>query len=194
MILYYAPGACSQASHIALIEAGLPHQIVKVGRDRVTEDGRDFNRINPKGYTPALDLGDGAILTENLAILAYVADRSGQLLAASGMARWRALEATAFMTTEVHRQFLPFFRDGSAEAKEAAAQMLQKRFATLAEQLGDQPFLIGAQMTIADCYLFVMLSWAAMMEIPVGPRLDSYRERMQTVPSVAQALRAEQLA
>ena len=97
MILYYAPGACSQACHIALIEAEIPHSLVKVGRDRRTADGRDFNLINGKGYTPALDLGDGTILTENLAILAYIAEKSGKLLAKEGLERWRTLESTAFM-------------------------------------------------------------------------------------------------
>jgi glutathione S-transferase len=194
MILYYAPGACSQASHIALIEAGLPHTLVKVGRDRRTDDGRDFNLINVKGYTPALDLGDGTILTENLAILAYIADKSGKLLAEDGIERWRALEATTFMTTEIHRNFVPFFRGGSAQEKAAAADALLIRFGTLADQLGDKPFLIGAQMTIADCYLFIMLAWAAMMGVEVPPRLDAYLARMKDVPSVAQALVTEGVA
>jgi glutathione S-transferase len=131
MILYYAPGACSQACHIALVEANLPHRLVKVGRDRRTEDGRDFNAINAKGYTPAFDLGDGTILTENLAILAWIADKSDSLLAKDGLERWRALEATAFMTTEIHRGFTPFFRDGTDREKEQARQILFTRFGTL---------------------------------------------------------------
>ncbi len=194
MILYYAPGGCSQASHIALIEAGLPHTLVKVGRDRRLDDGRDFNLINVKGYTPALDLGDGTILTENLAILAYIADRSGKLLAGEGLERWRALEATTFMTTEIHRNFVPFFRGGSEQEKAAAAQSLLIRFGTLSDQLGDKPFLIGAQITIADCYLFIMLAWAAMTGVAVPPRLGAYLTRLKHVPSVAQALAAEGLA
>lgn len=194
MILYYAPGACSQASHIALIAAGLPHSLVKVDRGRRTEDGRDFNLINPKGYTPALDLGDGTILTESLAILAYIADISGKLLAKDGVARWRALEATAFMTTEIHRNFIPFFRGGSEQDKAAAAQALGIRFGTLDDQLGDQAFLLGEQMTIADCYLFIMLAWAAMMGVAVPPRLSDYFVRIKDSPAVARALAAEGLA
>lgn len=193
MILYYAPGACSQACHIALIEAGLTYQLVKTGRDRRTEDGRDFNVINPKGYTPALDLGDGTILTENLAILAYIADQSGKLLASGGLERWRALEATAFMSTEIHRGFLPFFRGGSDAEKAAAAQTLLMRFGTLSEQLGENAFLVGERMTIADCYLFVMLSWAAMMGVAVPQRLSAYLARMKNLPSVARALGEEGL-
>jgi len=191
MILYYAPGGCSQACHIALIEADMPHQLVKVGRDRRTEDGRDFNLINDKGYTPALELDDGTILTEGLAILIFIAEQSGQLLAKEGLARWRALEATAFMNTEIHRNFIPFFRGGSEQEKAQAAQTLLMRFGTLSEQLGERQFLLGAQMTIADCYLFIMLSWAARMDVAVPPRLDGYLTRMKQMPSVAKALVAE---
>ena len=194
MILYYAPAACSQASHIALNEAEIPHRLIKVGRDRRTEDGADFNRINSKGYTPALDLGDGTILTENLAILVYIAEKSGKLLAKDGLQRWRALEATAFMTSEIHRSFTPFFRDGTAQEKEQAAQMLRMRFGTLDEQLGDKEFLVGEQMTIADCYLFIMLSWAFMMGITLPQRLVDYSTRMKALPSVARTLSAEGLA
>ncbi len=194
MILYYAPGACSQACHIALVEAKLPHQLVKVGRDRRTEDGRDFNLINAKGYTPALDLGDGTILTENLAILAWIADSSGKLLAKDGLERWRALEATAFMTSEIHRGFTPFFRDGTEQEKEKARQSLITRFSTLSEQLGEKQFLIGEQMTIADCYLFVMLAWAGMMGVPVPGPLNDCLTRMKSLPSVSTVLAAEGLA
>jgi glutathione S-transferase len=194
MIIYYAPGACSLADHIALIEAGLPHKLVRVGRDKRTEDGRDFRAINPKGYTPALELDDGTILTENLAILAYIAELSGKLLPREGLARWRALEATEFMTTELHSNFRPFFHDAAPAAKDKAGQALTQRFATLAEQLGDKPFLVSDQMTIADTYLFVMLSWAALFKIETPERLSRYFARMKTAPSVERALAEEGLA
>jgi glutathione S-transferase len=195
MILYYAPGGCSQASHIALIEAAMSYQLVKVGRDKQTDDGRDFKAINPKGYTPALELDDGRILTESLAILAYIADKSGKLLAKDGLDRWRALEATAFMTTEFHGNFRPFFYPDATEAeRDKAGKMLVMRFGTIAEQLGDKNFLVGEQITIADAYLFVMLAWAAMMGIAVSERLVAYSARMRSVPSVAKALAEEGLA
>jgi glutathione S-transferase len=195
VILYYAPGACSQASHIALIEAAISYQLVKVGRDKQTDDGRDFKTINPKGYTPALKLDDGTILTESLAILAYIADKSGKLLAKDGLDHWRALEATAFMATELHGNFRPFFYpDSTAAEKDKAGKMLVTHFATLAGQLGERKFLVGEQMTIADAYLFVMLTWAAMMGIAVSERLVTYAARMKSEPSVAKALAKEGLA
>jgi len=193
MILYYSPGGCSQACHIALIEAGMPHRIVKTGRDRRTEDGQDFNFINAKGYTPALDIGDGTILTEGLVILAYIAETSGKLLASSGLARWRALEATAFMSTEIHRHFAPFFRGGTTQEKEQATHTLLMRFGTISNQLGDKPFLVGEQMTIADCYLFVMLSWAVMMGVALPRHLSDHLARMKHLPSVIKMLSEEGL-
>ena len=193
MILYYAPGACSQASHIALIEAEMPHRLVKVGRDRRPDNGEDFNLVNSKGYTPALDLGDGTVLTESLAILVYIAEKSGKLLAKGGLERWRALEATAFMNTEIHRNFIPFFRGGTPQEKEQAAQTLLTRFGTISDQLGDKAFLVGEQMTIADCYLFVMLSWAAMMGVVLPKPLGDHLARMKGLPSVAKALNKEGL-
>jgi glutathione S-transferase len=91
------------------------------------------------------------------------ADCSGKLLAQDSLEHWRTLEATAFMTTGIHRGFMPFFRDGTELEKQKAREYSFMRFGTLSEQLGEKPFLIGERMTIADCYLFVMLSWAAML-------------------------------
>jgi glutathione S-transferase len=195
MILYYHPGGCSLADHIALIEAGLSYRLVKVGRDKRTEDGRDFRTINPKGLLPALEFDDGTILTENLAILAYIAHRAGALLPEDGVDRWRALEATSFMTTELHGNFRPFFHHAASQAERARSrQLLVEHFATIAEQLGDSPFLIGKRMTIADPYLVVMLMWAGRNEIEVPGRLDTYLARMKKVPSVARALQDEGLS
>jgi glutathione S-transferase len=195
MILYYAPGGCSLADHIALIETGLPYTLVKVGRDKRTEDGRDFSRINSKGYLPALELDDGTILTENLAILAYIAHQAGALLPEEGIDRWRALEATEFMTTEFHGNFRPFFHQDATEAQRAKArQLLVNHFATMAEQLGDSRYLVGDRMTIADPYLFVMLMWAGKSELEVPERLTGYLAGMKQMPSVARALADEGLS
>ncbi|PWC34315.1 glutathione S-transferase N-terminal domain-containing protein [Azospirillum sp. TSO35-2] len=195
MILYHHAGACSLADHIALIEAELPYRLVSVDRDKRTDDGRDFLAINPRGYVPALELDDGTVLTENLAILAYIAHRSGRLLPPDGITRWRALEATSFMTTELHGNFKPFFYPDATQAeKDKAAGMLARHFASIAGQLGDGAFLLGDRMTIADAYLFVMLMWAPKSGIELPERLRSYFARMKEVPSVARALAEEGLA
>ena len=195
MILYYAPGGCSLADHIALIETALPYRLIRVDRGKRTEDGRDFLTINPKGLLPALELDDGTVLTENLAILVYVAHRAGALLPENGLDRWRALEATSFMTTELHTNFRPFFHHDTTSVERAKARrLLVKHFATVAEQLADRPFLVGDQMTIADPYLVVMLMWAGKFEIEVPKRLSGYLERMKTTPSVVRALADEGLS
>jgi len=194
MILYYAPGACSLADHIALIEVGLSYKLVSVNRDKRTEDGRDFLAINPRGYVPTLELDDGTVLTENLAILAYIARQSETLLPEEGISRWRALEATSFMATEIHSNLKPFFKSLPTPEKERALGMLLKHFASIAAQLCDKTFLLGDRMTIPDPYLFWALKWAPIHGIELPERLQAYFARMKEVPSVAQALVEEGLA
>lgn len=191
VILYYISGACSLSVHVALIEAGLPYQLVSVGLDKRTSEGEDFRAVNPKGYVPALRLDNGEVLTEALAILAYIAEHSGRLLPAGGMERWRALEATAFMTSEIHGGYKPLFRGASPEEKSTARQTLSRRFTTLSDQLGDRPFLVGDQMSIADPYLVIMLMWAGLHQVDVPERLRIYLARLKEHPSVARAI-AEQ--
>lgn len=107
MILYYAPGACSLADHIALREAGLDFDTVRVDlKTHTTEDGRDYADINPKGYVPALVLDDGQLLTENIAILSWIADR-GQKLGADGVGRYRLLETLALSPPSCTRRSSP---------------------------------------------------------------------------------------
>jgi glutathione S-transferase len=199
MKLFYVPGACSLADHIALLEVGLPFELVRVERslatDKQTSDGRAFRSVNPKGYVPALELDDGSVLTENLALLVWIAEQRGSLLPSDGLARARVLEALAFMTSEVHGNFKPlFFPDASAAEKDRGRANLARHFAMLAEQLGDRAFLVGDTMTIADAYLFVMGTWCALHGLVAPERIVRYVARMREVPSVARALAAEGLA
>ena len=194
MNLFYHPGACSLAVHIALAEVGMSYRLVSITRDKQTSDGRDFMKINPKGFVPALELDDGTVLAESLAILVYIAQQSGALLPESGPVRWQALEATSFMTTEIHGNLKPFWKNATQAEKDAARQMLVKHFAILADQLGARQFLIGDRITIADPYLFVMLMWAGRHGIEVSERFETYSARMKAIPSCARALAEEGLA
>lgn len=196
MKLFYAPGACSLADHIALAEGGRPYSLVKVDlRTKRTEDGQDFATINPKGYVPVLELTDGNRLTENLAILSYIAKETGTLQPADGPDHWKVLEATAFITTELHKGFKPFFTPGaSQEQKDEAAAALGKRFATVADMLADRDFVVGDAVSIADCYLFVMLLWARKNDVAVPDRLGPYFDRLKARPAFARALAEEGLA
>jgi glutathione S-transferase len=196
MKLYYAPGACSLADHIALIEAGTAYELEKVDlNEKKTEQGDDYATINPKGYVPALELEDGEILTENIAILSFIAAQSGSLMPRDGIAHWRVLETTAFISTEVHKSFKPLFMPHSTTDDQAnAKKTLSKRFSFLDDCLGDRDFILGKAMTIADCYLFVMLMWAkekAGLTLP--SRLGAYYERLKARPGIVRALHEEGL-
>jgi hypothetical protein len=125
MKLYYAPAVCSLASHIALVESGLPYSLAKVDiRKHTLEDGSDYYAINPKGYVPMLQLDDGTLLAEGVVILQYIADQvPGKLAPAYGtLERYRVMEWLTFVNSEVHKQYSPLFYPTTPDAtKEAAA-------------------------------------------------------------------------
>ena len=201
MKLYYLTGACSLATYISLIEAGQKFEAFSVDRaTKRTADGHDFNTINPKGYVPALVLDSGAVLSENVAVLAYVAslDKSGKLGPAPGSEGcYKLLEWLAYVNSEIHKNFSPLFRPGtSEEAKAAAKDMLAKRLAYIEERLGSSGHLMGEQFTVADAYLYVTLSWRERvgLDISAFPKLTAYFERCRARPAVQQARKAEGLA
>ena len=199
MKLYYLTGACSLASGISLLEAGLKFEWVKVDRhSRRTADGLDFNEINPKGYVPALRLDDGEVLTENVAVLQYIADRNpaAKLAPPAGtMERYRLVEWLAFISSEVHKNFSPLFRDLSEDVKQFARSNLTNRLNYLERALGNRTFLMGEQFTVADAYLYVVLSWSAHVKLDLAqwPQLKRYVDRVGARPHVNEALKAEGL-
>jgi glutathione S-transferase len=194
MILYYAPGACSLADHIALHEARLAFEAVKVDlKTHMTEDGRDFGTINPKGYVPALVLPDGDLLTENIAILSWIADQAPTLTPRGAIGRYRLLETLAYLSTEVHKGFKPFFTPESTDAQKAkAAETITKRLDLLEVQV-KSGFLFGTEVSVADAYLFVMLTWAKAFEVEISEALSVFVERMRARPAVQLALEHEGL-
>lgn len=192
MILFYYPGACSIANHIALIEVGMPYKLISINQEKKTEDGRDFLAINPKGYIPALETDEGEVLTENAVILNYIAEKSGQLLP-GGISKWRALEALAFMTSEIHGSYAPFFRNLPETEKVRAREKLAKAFSILSDQMGSKRFLISDELTIADCYLFWVLMVSGRSGVDLPENLKSGYERLRVLPSVSRALSEEGL-
>ena len=199
MKLYYSPGACSQAAHIVLHEAGLPHASEAVDiRAKKTADGGDYWAINPKGAVPALDVGDGEVLTENGAVLTYLGDKAGKdsLLPSDGLTRYRVLEWVAYLSSDVHKSFGPLFNPASSdEAKAAARDMVGKKLDFLEQRLADHDYLMGREMSIADPYLFAMLGWTGKLGIDLAkwPALTTFRERMLKRPTVQTVLKAEGL-
>lgn len=194
MKLYLTPGACSLADHIAMHEAGLDFDRVRVDlQTKRTEDGGDFTEINPKGYVPALVLDDGHVLTENVAILSWVADRAPQLAPGGELGRTRLIEELSFIATELHQPFLRSFFAASEAEKDAARAAIGKRLRFFAGRLqGD--YLFGSAFSAADAFLFVMLRWARGSELDVSEPLAAYVERINARPAVQRALRHEGLA
>lgn len=192
--LYYAPGACSLADHIALHEAGAPFDIERVNiRTHTTEHGVDFRTISAKGYVPALILADGQMLTENIAVLDHLATLYPQLAPAGPLGRSRLIEALAFVSTEIHRAFKPMWHGGSERECAHAAETVSGLFTLLSREMKDT-FLFGEEPTVADFYLFVMLLWAERFDVEVPEPMAELRRRMRERPAVGAAMAAEGLA
>lgn len=200
MKLYYAPGACSQAVHIILHEANLEHSSVNVDlRAKRTEHGDDYWAINPKGGVPALDIGEAEVLTENAAILQYLADQApaaGLLPPLGEVKRYRVLEWLNYIATELHKGFGPLWNPASPEdIKQATRDLLAKKFDYVQGKLGDRPYLMGGRFTLPDAYLFVILNWTGMHGIDLArwPGLTAFVRRVGERPAVQLVLRAEGL-
>ena len=198
MKLYYAPGACSLAPHIALREAGLGFEPVKTDiRAKRLEDGTDYRTINPKGAVPALALESGDVLTENATILQYIGDQSGgrTLLPDNGIRRYRVLEWLTYISSELHKGYGPLWKGGSDAEKEAARQALAAKFDYVQEKMGEGPYLTGDEFTVADAYMVIMLNWTQIhgIELNRWPGLAAYRERVTARPAVREAMQVEGL-
>ena len=199
MKLYYAPGACSLASHIVLEEAGADYAVERADiRAKKTETGADFAAISPRGAVPVLVLADGEVLTEGVAIMQYVMDslRPGVLPAAGTLARARLQEALNFVSTEVHKTYSPFFRGLEGAAKEAQVALLNSRLALVETRLGDgRSYLLGEDFTPADAYLFTVTNWSKGIghDLSGFPRLEALRARIAARPAVQAAMKAEGL-
>lgn len=200
MKLYYAPGACSLASHIALHETGLPFELDKLNVPaKTTVSGEHFMQINPKGYVPAIKLDDGSILTEGAVILQYIADQqpnSGLAPKPGTMERYRLQEWLNFIGTEIHKTFSPLFNKATTEeVKTSACNLLAKRLGYVEMQLAHKPYLMGNSFTVADAYMFVVLNWSNHVDFDLSPfpKLKEYMGRIAVRPSVQAAMKAEGL-
>jgi glutathione S-transferase len=194
MKLYYSPLACSLADHIALLEAGTAFESERVDlRTKRTASGADFNDITPKGYVPALVMDSGEVLTENIAVLDWLATNYPALGVPGDLGRTRVLEALAFISTEVHRGFKPMWHGGNDVEKAQARDVVASLLDHLADGLtGD--YLFGPTPSVADFYLFVMLLWAERFDVRIPEPLAGLSRRMKRRPQVQAALRAEGLS
>jgi len=193
MKLYLTPGACSLADHIAIAEAGIDIEAVRVDIPTCkTEHGDDYLAVNPKGYVPALAFDDGEVLTENVAILDWVASRTPMLVPDGELGRSRLVEMLAFIATEIYRPFMRMFFSPAEDEKTAAGAAIAGRLKLLSERLrGD--YLFGERFTAADAFLYVMLRWAHDSKIAIPSAMDAYVDRVEARPAVRATLRAEGL-
>lgn len=199
MKLYFSPGACSLAPHIALSELDLPVTTVQVDlKEGRTAEGGDYRQVNPKGYVPALQLDDGQVMTEVAVLLQYLADRApakGLIPAAGTMERYRLQEWINFIATEVHKGFGPLWLpNASDDEKNRVRGRLGQRFDWLSQQLVGKEYLAGT-FSIADIYLFTVLNWTQWTGIDLAkwPVLQSYVARVASRPKVQATLKAEGL-
>jgi len=201
MKLYYSPGACSLAPHIALHEAGLEFEPVLAStKTHRLEDGTDYYTINPRGYVPLLELDDGERLTEAAVILQYIADLApdAQLAPPAGtMARWRLQEWLNFISSEVHKGFGPLFNPAMPdEAKKVLTDKLLGRLQWVDDQLAGRDWLLGERFSVADIYLYTVCNWAPRLGLDLSrfSNLAAHSARVGARPAVRHAREHEGLA
>lgn len=200
MKLYYAPGACSLSPHIIARELGLELSLVKVDISaKKTEDGRDYLEINPKGYVPAIELDNGEILTENTAVVQYLADRKpeGGLAPANGtLERYRLQEMLGYINSELHKSYGALFNPKILpEVRQERHDYLRKRYGLIEKALASKSFLLGETFTVADAYLFVITNWAGHLKVDLSefPNVAAFQKRVAERPAVRAAMMAEGL-
>jgi len=200
MKLYYSPGACSLSPHIALLEAGLPYDLVKVDlRAKKLENGDDYLKVNPKGQVPALALDNGELVTEGPVIVQMIADKASakNLAPARDSAeRYKLLEWLNFITGELHKNFSPLFNPAIPdEVKNFFKDRIMGKFKYIDSQLAGHDYLMGKQFTVADGYLYTMLRWADGHKLDLSglKNLTAYKDRVAARPKVQEALTKEGL-
>lgn len=200
MKLYCKAGTCSLSPHIVMRECGLDFTLVNVDlANKKTEQGEDYLRINPKGQVPALQLDDGTLLTEGVAIVQYLADQKPDrhLLAATGsLTRYHTLEWLSYIGSELHKTFGPLFKSTTPEDyKPQLRQQLESRFRYVDHELQDKQWLMGLRFSVADAYLYVMTRWAKLLKLDLSglEALEAWYNRVNQRPAVQAALKAEGL-
>ena len=201
MKLYYAPGACSLSPHIALLEAGLAYDLVKVDlREKKLANGDDFWKVNPKGQVPALALDSGELVTEGPVIVQMIADRAKDknlAPARDSAERYKLMEWLNYITTELHKNLGPMFSPVLGDdAKAFFKDRAMAKFKYLNSQLAGSDYLMGKQFTVADGYLFTMLMWATErlgFDLSGLSKLMAYKARVAARPKVKEAMTKEGL-
>ena len=201
MKLYFTPGTCSLAPHIVLRELGLEVELVRVRLGAppvIAATQADFRTLNPNGYVPLLELDDGSLLTEGAAILQYLAElrpEAGLLPAATPLQRYESVRWLVYISSELHKMFSPwlFHPEYGEQAAEVARGRIARRLELVERQLDGRDYLLGHTFTVADAYLFAIVSWAKPCKVPLEAfaHLQAWLERVAARPAVQAALQAE---
>ncbi|WP_188824753.1 glutathione transferase GstA [Brucella endophytica] len=208
MKLYYMPAACSLSPHIVANELGLDVEFIQVDHnDHTTEQGQHFYKVNPHGYIPALELDDGNVLREGAVIVQYLADKKPEmgLAPANGtFERYKLQEMLSFLSTEIHKGFIPLlYARLAGDYLETAKPKLEKRYAWINEHLADKLFLMGDCFTVADAYLFALTGWGqaswlkSYYNAPINferlKNLQAWYERLKSRDAVQKSILQEGL-
>lgn len=202
MKLYAMPGACSLASHIALIWAGAPYELEELGHNETRRDA--YLKLNPKGVVPTLVLDDARVVTESLAVLLYIAEQfpqAGLLVNGDSYQRAKLNEVLAELVTELHKSFAPIFHperfvtEASLhdDVKQAAFKLVDEQYRRFDERMEGRDWIFGHR-TVADAYLYVMTRWAGQTpkKIDAYPALARFKARLDADEGVQRALAEEQ--
>ena len=201
MKLFYMPGACSMAPHIVANEAGIDLDLIKVdGASKKTDGDLNYLATNPNGYVPTLVLDNGETLTEASVVVQYLADQkpeSGLIPPAGDMSRYRVQQWLAFVATELHKSFSPFFKPATPEETKAASrEHLAKRIKFVDGKLDGQSFLMGETFSVADAYLWTILGWAKHvgLDLSAYANVQRFLRVVAARPAVQKTLKLEGLA
>ena len=201
--LYFSPGACSMASRLTLEESGAKYEEQLTSIAKGEQKTEAYLKINPRGKVPALAV-DGKVLTENVAILTYVARRfsEAKLLPADPFEEARCISTMAWFSNTVHPSFTHIFRperfaeDQAAHAtiKETGRKAFWANLQEIDGLLKGKEWLMGAQYTTCDPYALVFYGWATRIQMPVTELANytAWKGRMLKRPAVMRILEREQ--
>lgn len=196
MKLYFSKGTCALAIRITIHELNIPCEFISVDlKAKKLANGDDYLKINPKGVVPVLQLDDGRLLTENIAIQIYLAEKhqNVQLLPAKDdFNRYRVMEWLSYVSTELHKNCSPLFNPDLPKniKEEIFISLLKKKLAYLEEYFKNNTYLVSDHYTLPDGYLYVVLTWVHHFHIELTPfeKLTDYYNRIKARPSVVQSL------
>jgi glutathione S-transferase len=204
--LFYNPGSCSLSCHVALAESGLPYEAQAVLIRKGEQQSAAYLALNPRGLVPALQVSEGEVLTEAVAILQYVADQAPEraLLPPLGtLERARAQEWLSFLSSTVHIAFRHLFKPERLAVGEVALhgvrlrgqELIASAFTHMEKRLHGRPYALGEQLSVVDAYLLVFHQWSkresAAPFIPPIPSYDAIMTRVKARPAVQRVLERE---